>query len=446
LLIAPLSASGAELLWDGHYRARGQYFNSLSLADSEGNNNSEGAAALIDHRLRLQPGWLMSDKVGLFAQLDLLPYTMWGHEAIQFSDPALGDDPLILTGAVQPPTTEDGASTLQNIRVTRAFAEIHTGAGQLRFGRMPVEWGSGMLLNAGNAANQEFGDTVDRIQFTGRAGQVYLQGGLESNAEQFVNQGDDVWSVTGSLLYKTEQAGVGFYNIYRAYNYDDESFGMYTLDIWGAAQSGPLSLETEFVAQIGRGDLGDGVNDAQINAFGAMIDAGYAFDRIRVGLGAGLATGDKDTTDDNFKTFTFDRDFNQTLFLFEEPMPTLTPTVSNDNNAGRDYGAARTGYALSNAVYLRPRVGYTVSDELTVDVSYFFAQAAALPDDEADDKGYGSEIDAHVVYRPFEHFSFDGTIGVFLPGAYFSNYANEELGEGFDQPAIGAQLLGTVEF
>ena len=72
-----------------------------------------------------------------------------------------------------------------------------------------------------------------------------------------------------------------------------------------------------------------------------MIDAGYTLDRIRVGLGGGLATGDKDTTDDNFKTFTFDRDFNQTLFLFEEPMPTLTPTVSNDNNAGRDTDAAR---------------------------------------------------------------------------------------------------------
>jgi hypothetical protein len=444
LLLAPLSAGAAEVVWDGHYRARGQYFNSLSLSST--NTNAEGAAALIDHRLRLQPGWLMSDRVGLFAQLDLLPYTLWGDEAIQFSDPALGDDPLVLTGAVRPPTTDEGGSTLQNIQVTRVFAEVHTGVGQLRFGRMPLEWGSGMLLNAGNANNQEFGDTADRIQFTGRAGQVYLQGGLESNAEQFVNEGDDVYSLTGSLLYSTEQAGVGVYNIFRRYNYDGDKFGMYTLDFWGAAEAGPLNIETEFVAQIGRGDLGDGVNDASINAFGAMIDASYALDRIRVGLGAGLATGDKDTTDDNFKTFTFDRDFNQTLFLFEEPMPTLTPTVSNANNGGRDYDAVRTGYALSNALYLRPRIGYTFSDDLTVDLSYFAAQAAALPDDEADSKGYGSEVDARVVYRPFEHFVLDGTLGVFFPGSYYSSYTHEDLGGDFDRPAIGAQLLGTVEF
>ena len=444
LLIAPLSAPAAEVVWDGHYRARGQYFNSLSLSNT--NTNTEGAAALIDHRLRLQPGWLMSDKVGLFTQLDLLPYTMWGNEAIQFSDPALGDDPLVLTGAVQPPTTDEGGSTLQNIQVTRLWAEIHTGAGQVRFGRMPVEWGSGMLLNAGNAANQEYGDTVDRIQYTGRAGQVYLQGGFESNAEQFVNEGDDVWSMTGSLLYKSEQAGVGVYNIYRNYSFDGDKFGMYTLDVWGAAQAGPLNIEAEFVAQIGRGDLGDGVNDASINAFGAMLDAGYTLDRIRVGLGAGLATGDKDTTDDNFKTFTFDRDFNQTLLLFEEPMPTLQPTVSTDNNAGRDYDAARTGYALSNALYLRPRVGYAVSDDLTIDLSYFFAQAAALPDSEADNKGYGSEVDVQAVFSPFEHFTLDGTIGVFFPGAYFSSYSHDDLGGDFDRPAVGGQLLGTVEF
>ena len=444
LLLFSTSASAAEVVWDGHYRARGQYFNSLSLSNT--NANAEGAATYMDHRLRLQPGWLMSDRVGLFAQLDLLPYTLWGDQAIQISDPALGDDPLVLTGAVQPPTTDDGGATLQNLQVTRVFAELHTGAGQLRFGRMPLEWGSGMLLNAGNAANQEYGDTVDRIQFTGLAGQVYLQAGLETNAEQFVSESDDVWSVTGSLLYKTEQAGAGVYNIYRTYSYDGATFGMYTLDIWGAAEAGPLTLETEFVAQIGRGDLGEGVNDASINAFGAMIDAGYTLDRIRVGLAGGLATGDKDTTDNNFKTFTFDRDFNQTLFLFEEPMPTLQPTVSTDANAGRDTDAARTGYALSNAMYVRPRVGYTFSDDLTLDVSFFIAQAAALPDDQADSKGYGSEVDARVVYKPIEHFTLDGTIGVFFPGSYYSNFTHEDLGGGFDRPALGAQVLGTVAF
>ena len=448
VLAAPLTASAAELVWDGHYRARGQFFNSLSLSDT--NERAEGASALIDHRLRIQPGWLLSDRVGLFTQLDVLPYVLWGDEVLLSSDPALGDTYTVLAGSLQPPTTDEGGATLANIQVTRVYGELHTDVGTVRFGRMPLEWGAGMVLNAGNDPTDEFGDTADRVQFTGRAGQVYLQAGLETNAEQLVGEGDDVSSITGSLLYRNETAGAGLYNIYRTYSYDGDRFGMYTLDMWGEAQAGPLRLETELAVQIGRGDLGDGVDDASINAFGATLTGAMDTEQIRLGLSAGVATGDKDTTDKNFKTFTFDPDFNfggpPTLFLFEEPMPVLEPTVKSDANGGRDYDAVRTGYAISNALYARPRVGWRFGDQLTVDLSYLIAQAAALPEDEADSKGYGSEIDLHAVYTPFAHFSLDGTMGLFLPGTYYSNYTNSELGGDFNQPAFGAQLIGTVSF
>ena len=43
-------------------------------------------------------------------------------------------------------------------------------------------------------------------------------------------------------------------------------------------------------------------------------------------------------------------------------------------------------------------------------------------------------------------FQLDGTFGVFLPGSYYSSYTHEELGGGFSQHALGAQLLGTAEF
>ena len=444
LLAAPLTADAAELIFDGHYRARTQYFNSLSLSNT--NPNSEGAALYIDHRLRLQPGFLLSDRVAIFSQLDVLPYVLWGDEAVQRVDPALGETPLVLSQATQPPTTEEGGATLQNIQATRVWAEVQTGVGQLRFGRMPLEWGAGMVFNAGNEPWQEFGDTVDRVQFTGRAGDVYLQGGLESNVESFVNERDDVWGVSGSVLYAAEQASIGTYGLYRRYSYDESTFGMMTLDLWGEASAGPLHVETELAGQIGRGDLSEGVDDISIAAFGMTLQASMDFDRVRLGLGAGLATGDKDNTDKRYRTFTFDPDFNQTLFLFEEPMPTLTPTVQTDANAGRDTDAARTGYALSNALYLRPQVGYQLREDLRADASFFIARAAALPDTESSSRGYGSELDVRVRYQPMPHFELDGTLGAFLPGTYFSNYTDDELGGSFGRTAIGAQILGTVRF
>ena len=33
---------------------------------------------------------------------------------------------------------------------------------------MPLHWGSGMVYNAGNNPLDEFGDSVDRIQFTAK--------------------------------------------------------------------------------------------------------------------------------------------------------------------------------------------------------------------------------------------------------------------------------------
>lgn len=447
VLAAPLSAQAAELVFDGHYRSRVQGFNSLSLADPDENANSEGGAFYIDHRFRLQPTFLISDRVSITTQVDLLPYVLWGDEAVQRADtdPGQSLSSVLLSDTVQPPTS-DGSATLGNIQVTRVYGEVQTDYGQLRFGRMPLEWGAGMVFNAGNEPWQEFGDTVDRIQFTGRAGQVYLQGGIESNVESYVNEDDDVWGVSGMVLYQTEQASIGTYNLFRRYSYDEDTFGLFTTDLWAEAQAGPLHIETELAGRFGRGDLSDGIDDASIMAFGATLDASMQLDKLTLGLGGGFASGDKDTSDKEFRTFTFDPDFNQTLFLFEEPMPTLLPTVQNEANSGRDLSAARTGYALSNAMYARPHVGYQVLDTLSADLGFFIARAATLPDDEADDKFYGSEVNARIRWTPYTHFELDSTLGVFLPGAYYSNYTDEDLGGGFDQTAFGAQILGTVRF
>ncbi len=47
----------------------------------------------------------------------------------------------------------------------RVWAEVQTPVGLLSFGRMPSEWGLGIMANAGGGIDEDFGDTVDRIQF-----------------------------------------------------------------------------------------------------------------------------------------------------------------------------------------------------------------------------------------------------------------------------------------
>lgn len=202
LLAGP--AGAAEVVWDGHYRAEAHLYDSLSL--SKINTNAEGSSAWFDHKARLRPGFLMSDKVGLYTQLDLLPWVMWGQDPAGGVDVTTGDAlPLVYDQSVTSPTTTDGAATLQNLRLSRLWGEAYFhNVGTLRFGRMPVEWGSGLVWNAGNDPGDDAGDTEDRLSFTGKAGPVHVMGAFGVPYGGLVNAGDDMRSISGSVAHLAE--------------------------------------------------------------------------------------------------------------------------------------------------------------------------------------------------------------------------------------------------
>lgn len=60
------------------------------------------------------------------------------------------------------------------INLERMWAEVETPFGELWFGRMPFNFGLGMLYNAGNGLDDDVGDTIDGILFSTRIMGVYL--------------------------------------------------------------------------------------------------------------------------------------------------------------------------------------------------------------------------------------------------------------------------------
>ena len=42
--------------------------------------------------------------------------------------------------------------------------------------------------------------------------------------------------------------------------------------------------------------------------------------------------------------------------------------------------------------------------------------------------------------------TLEEALAVMLPGAYYTEFTDDDLGGGFDQPALGGRLLTTVEF
>ena len=444
-LVASTSATAAEVSWEGFYRARGDVFDSLSLSDT--NTAAEAAAWTTDHRMRLRPGLLLSDKVSLFTQVDLLPFVQWGDQPVVTTDPLTGEDiAVVYSDAVAAPITVEGGSTPQNLAVTRLWGEVKLKYGTLRIGRIPNEWGTGMVFNAGNRPVDEFGDTVDRVQFTSKVKSVFLMGGLENRSEGFAAEKDDYRAVVASVLYQGEKSGVGTFHTYRFRTDPDQKYTTWIGDIWGRASLGMIEAEIELAAIVGGGDLDDGVNDIRQVSFGGNLQASLDTEGIRAGLLAGFATGDQDPNDTKVRAFSYDPDFNVSLFLFEEPMPVLKPAVSNGDNGGRTTAAARTGYSISNALFLKPRIGWRFNEELTVDASYLVATQAKEDLLTTTGRGYGGEVNLNVRYDPFPHFWVQGTGGVYMPGKYITEYTDADLGTGFNRPALGGRLLTTFEF
>ena len=450
--IALMSASPAqavEVSWDGHYRTAFRTFNSLSLSDESGNANSEEGSWWADHRLRLAPAFRLSEHVSLYTEVDVLPLVPWGEQPVAQYDPITGEEwPGVYAQSLQAPMTPDGADGRKNINIRRVFAELNTDFAKIRFGRMPVEWGAGMVYNAGNDPLSEYGDTSDRVQVTVPVGKVHLIGAFDTNAENYVNAKDDLKTITGAVAFLGERAGLGTYNTFRWQSFDnDAQFRVFTGDIWAEAHLGGAHLEWEMAFQLGGGDFSETVNDVRVNGFGSHVSAIFGNDRFRGGMAMGMATGDSDPYDNEYSTFYFDPDFNTSLMLFEEPMPVLMHANPHPtNNGGRETGAVQLGDGISNALYLRPVFQWTVMDGLDTEVAWFAAKAHKVSEDTSGKKGYGSELDFTVDYRPFDHFELSSTVGFFFPGKYFQSFEHEELGGGFSDTAVGTRIVGTVNF
>ena len=120
-------------------------------------------------RLRLEPTINVTDAVRIHSQIDVLDNTIMGSTpnslaglSRQYSDQVPQAPIPFLYNSQDPPEVGQNGY-LSSIRAKRAWAEIDTEFGSLRFGRMPWHFGRGMSFNDGGCQDCTSGTTVDRI-------------------------------------------------------------------------------------------------------------------------------------------------------------------------------------------------------------------------------------------------------------------------------------------
>jgi uncharacterized protein (TIGR04551 family) len=160
---------------DGYLRVRSDLFNGMDLGrapDPLGffvyprpliNPDESSTLTNVNMRLRMSPILNVSEEIRVLGQVDVLDNLVLGSTPGSLFQRSDATD--FLSSRTQLPLSDGFNADRDSIRVKRAWAEVRTPVGLLAFGRQPASWGLGMLQNPGEELDDDFGDTVDRIQF-----------------------------------------------------------------------------------------------------------------------------------------------------------------------------------------------------------------------------------------------------------------------------------------
>ncbi len=156
---------------------------SPNVAGSAGQNCSHKDIGGANIRFRIEPTINITDQVRIHAQFDVLDNTILGSTPDSLAGiqgfnrpPSMTTDQTAISPTSMPgvapsaflSTTQDAPEIGQNgfvssIVAKRAWAEVDSEFGSIRFGRMPWNWGRGLFYNDGSCADCDVGTTVDRV-------------------------------------------------------------------------------------------------------------------------------------------------------------------------------------------------------------------------------------------------------------------------------------------
>jgi len=145
-------------------------------ADSDGlRGGDSGYSAHL--RFRYEPTLHLSESVQIRTQLDLLDNLVLGSTP----DGAGGraDVPLVFFSDSQASPGAGGQALADSLAVKAVYAWWSLPLGELTVGRMPDAWGLGMVNNAGQGEDDDFGDYRDRVQFLTQFMGIYAQASLD---------------------------------------------------------------------------------------------------------------------------------------------------------------------------------------------------------------------------------------------------------------------------
>ncbi len=353
------------------YRVETQYVDPLDL-----NGTAVRHTYWTEQRLRIDAGVRLPRYGGVFVQVDLLDGVLFGDNGqfgrapeptsgVALTSPAPnqagwhvglrpGGDPLDPRDYV--PVLRD----VEPLRIRQAYGEVYLPIGLLRVGRQPVAYGAGIAGHEGTRTNRwgvsRYSHVADRILFGTKVDQIVKalacgpsfrpdpapdRGVLFALAYDWATQddvfrtGDDLHQVSFGLQWLVPRANWGgldwrdlVVSGFAVYRHHEE----FATDIWAlplrvAGSLGRFSIDLQTALFVGETrEIAAGfaaltqkpVRTQNVLALGVHAQFDVRVWRFEFGLGFDYASGDDDPRPGSDLTvFSFDRDFNVGLLLFE---------------------------------------------------------------------------------------------------------------------------------
>lgn len=427
---------------NGYFRSRYNLHYNLDL-DTSAKPQMRNFA---DFRFRLNPEFLITDQIRVKTSFNIVDGVLGDSpfKGIPYSNPAQENDGLLnetsdsdvgqtmdssemtnwVYGGVKAPDAATRTANLTPVQLRRAWLEWESDMGVLKVGRMPYQFGLGILGNAGDDPDQDIGSTRDRIVFETGFGNYYLAPGIGWQQEGLLDRGtDDYYEYFFTIGRRDEGQEIAINVSYLALDkpnnattngsFVSTSTSYWVLDVYGRNKFRFADVGVEAV--LFAGDyLGKSLFAVNAAARAELNPVKEVHALAEVGFSSGTSQSDVDKND--IKTYAFNRDYNISMILFEEATP--------GGQLGSSSTAPHSG-AISNAIYLRGKVGYEVTSFFHPYLNWVVPYAAKRAPN-AGGRFYGFEYDLITLWPFNDYVTGEFSFAHFLPGGVYDNVSQSQ--------------------
>ena len=457
------STAVGDVIWSGRYRFEGVNIFNPNLDDSK-RTTSYGLNHLI-----MDPRIIASDGIEIRSRFHVLNTGLSGAGLVagnQLGQVWGGESRSAnCRGQDCPPYSQAQGLTTDLIQVSQLYARWIKDYQELVIGRAPLHFGLGMVYHEGNGLFDHWLTTRDLLAYRLEFGNLWLRPMLAKTSEGSASLEDDMTEILVHGQYENPASGLAMGLMYsRRFGDANSNQSSADQDVFDPTQTGAPALARSWESQLIniylRRVLGDfrfgfeagfssgktgfvnsAGQDISLDAYGLAAELEYSLSqKFLVDAKIGVATGDDPSTADRNEAFTFHRNYDVGMLLFNFALGNSQANVFGNGRLTRANRHPFDGESVANTLYVAPGFHWIWNEAWGMKSRFVYAKLTQVPVPGME-SDLGFEVDTSIIHKPMERMELRFDLGIMAPGNAF------KVGNQFkSETAIGLMTKAAITF